>query len=117
MDIDALAEARPRPGDTIRYVLSIENGRYVSDRRLALALHLSDGMQLGRIDGGPPRVHTSAGGQTVELTPIEEIRPGEVIQLEVQARAWRRGDAVLRAELTSRGLTHPLVAQERVRVE
>jgi hypothetical protein len=119
MAIDAVADGQTsaRIGDHLKYVVTIANDRPVGDQHLVLTLHLSGGLQFGRVDGRGPHFQASGDGLTLELTPITEIRPREVIPLEVEVRALRRGAASLRAELSSRGLSRPLIVQERLSVQ
>lgn len=84
------------------YLVKVQNDRRVSDRELSLTLRLPPGLQLVRVTGPTEILQTRDGGQTVELAPVMELRPGEVLEpFRVEVRGVRLGEQTLRVEARS----------------
>jgi len=59
-------------------------------------------LQLVRVTGPTEILQTRDGGQTVELAPVMELRPGEVLEpFRVEVRGVRLGEQTLRVEARS----------------
>lgn len=94
-----------RTGSTVKYVLAIKNKRNVDDENLQVTLHLSEGMNLTNLTGPitqQPRL--SADRLTVQVQPIQYVKPGEVIRFNLEVQMSTAGRKVIRADVQTKRL-------------
>lgn len=89
-------------GDVTTYLIQIANQRDVEDRNVLLTIRLSDGLRFERIEG-PIQVRASADqGRTIEMVPINSLRPREqMAPLRLFVRGTAIGEMAVQAEVTS----------------
>jgi uncharacterized repeat protein (TIGR01451 family) len=95
------------------YIVSIENGRNVSDRNVKLTVHLPAGMEFVNIRGPVGAQSRSEDGRTIELTPIAELRAGETLNpFRIEVRGIRIGKHTVRVTVDSFRSTRPVEGEE-----
>ena len=96
-----------RVGDTVSYIVEIENTRQVSDKNVFITYYLPEGARfVSLLDDRGQTVEgqrVSPDGLTVTMEkPIREIRPAEKLPLyRLQVEGRRVGQLKLRVEVTS----------------
>ena len=104
-------------GATTTYVITVTNARAESDRDVAINLQvLGDGLTITRIPSSPTAVLRSAT-DSVEFTPVREVRPGEqLVPYQVEIRGTRAGRHKLRATVTSNRSPTGVIAEAETTV-
>ncbi len=111
-----------RVGETVSYIIEIENTRQISDKNVAVTFYLPEGVRFVQLlDNNGLEVEgrsVSPDGRAISMSPIREIRPGESLpayRLQVEGR--QAGAIEVRAEATSLlSGDQPVVATEDTKV-
>ncbi len=95
-----------RVGDTVSYIVEIENTRQVSDKNVGIVFYLPEGTRfVTLLNSDNSQVEgrgVSPDGRTVSMPPIREIRPREKLPpYRLQIEGGRAGKMELRVEVTS----------------
>ena len=109
-----------RVGGTTTYLVILQNDRKASDRDVVVTFVLPEGMKFQRFDSGglPLTARQGAGGQTISLSPIQELRPGETLRpMRVDVTLTQPGSLRFRVEVKSLRHPTPVVEEEDTRVQ
>jgi len=102
-------------GRTVTYVLRVANNRKVSDKNVRIQLQVSEQLEL--IRSTPVDIaRKSSDGRRITIEPINELRPGETVDIRLVVAARRSGQAVLRAEVNSLLIQQPLRDEEKTTI-
>jgi len=98
---------------TTTYIVSIENARNVSDRNVKLTVHLPAGMEFVNIAGPVGAQSTSNDGRTIKVTPIVEVRAGEILNpFRIEVRGVRIGKHTVKVSVDSFRSPRPVEGEE-----
>ncbi len=88
-------------GDRIDYLVTIRNNRSVADNRVVLTVQLPEQTQLQNYSGPVSAGNPSDGWRTIEMVPIQTLRPGETVQFSYSVVVAQAGQLSARAEVRS----------------
>lgn len=89
-----------RVGQVVTYLVTIKNDRNVSDKDVRCSVIFPAGMSDFKFRSDVP--HTvQIGGNTVELSPFAELRAGDEISFNVDAKPTQAGQITVRAQVKS----------------
>jgi uncharacterized repeat protein (TIGR01451 family) len=98
---------------TTSYIIMVQNGRNVADKNVVVTLVLPPGMEFGKISGPVGYKSVSPDGRTVELEPIKEMRPGEMLNpFYLEVKATRIGKPIVKVRVDSFRSSAPVEAEE-----
>lgn len=95
------------------YIISIENARNVSDRKLAITITLPPGLEYVRLNGPVAPRSLSPDRRTIEVTEIAEVRAGERLNpFYLEVRGTRIGKHTVQVRVDSFRSAAPVEAFE-----
>jgi uncharacterized repeat protein (TIGR01451 family) len=98
---------------TTTYIILVQNGRNVTDKNVTVSLLLPPGMEFVKINGPVGYKTISPDGRTVELEPIKEMRPGEMLNpFFVEVKGTRIGKHIIKVRVNSFRSSAPVEADE-----
>jgi hypothetical protein len=98
-------------GNETTYEVRVTNDAQAADGQVVLVVEIPAEMTPMAVGtSGPARY--AIQGQTVRFEPVAEVRTGETLTFRIRAKAERGGEVAVRAEVTSAGVTTPVVRQE-----
>jgi len=98
---------------TTTYIVSIENGRNVTDRNVTITIHLPVGMEFVKLSGPVGGRSKSEDGRTIEVTPVARIRAGETLSpFRIEVRGIRIGKHTVRVKVNSLRSAEPVITEE-----
>ena len=104
-------------GEGTAYVISIKNQRTVADQNVVLTVELPAGLKFASLTGPGDRRNVSPDGKTIQVNPIQEVRPGETLPpFHLEATGQLPGEQVLKVTVTSRLSPQGVTAQETTTV-
>ena len=103
-------------GKEVTYEIRVTNRGPGPDRQVALAVTLPLGMQPVPLGTIGPGGGVKTEGQVIHFDPVAELPPGQTLTYRVRVRTQQPGDWRLRAELTSRATSRPIVVEESTQV-
>ena len=107
-------EEENRGDGQISYRIVVKNQGEAKDTNLTISAELPQGLKFASGDG-PTDV--SANGQTLEFGKVNTIRPGQVLEWEVQTEVQEgSGDVRFNVEMNADSLNQPATAQEPTRL-
>ena len=101
-----------RVGESTVYLIEIQNDRRTADKALQVNFFLSPGFRMVNItsNGMPLDPGVDAGGLTIALRPISEVRAGEKLPpIRLELKAEKPGVLWVRTEVTSQLTPQPVV--------
>jgi uncharacterized repeat protein (TIGR01451 family) len=99
--------------NTTTYIILVQNGRNVTDKNVAVSLLLPPGMEFVKINGPVGYKSVSPDGRTVELEPIKEMRPGEMLNpFFIEVKGVRIGKHIVKVRVDSFRSSAPVEADE-----
>ena len=90
-----------RLGESATYLITVTNERAAPDRDVALTLELTPGLRFKRSSGPTDVAAFGAQNRVVEITPVAEARPGEILEYRVEVTGSAAGKQRLRATARS----------------
>jgi uncharacterized repeat protein (TIGR01451 family) len=111
--VDIADQQDPVPvNGIITYIISIENARNVSDKKVALTIFLPPGLEYVKLNGPSVVRVPSPDGRTIEVAAIAELRAGETLKpFYLQARGLRIGKHTVKVKVDSFRSAQPVEAQ------
>ena len=111
--VDIADQQDPVPvNGIITYIISIENARNVSDKKVALTILLPPGLEYVKLNGPSVVRASSPDGRTIEVAEIAELRAGETLKpFYLQARGLRIGKHTVKVKADSFRSAQPVEAQ------
>ncbi len=98
---------------TTTYIVLVQNGRNVADKNVAVSLVLPPGLEFVKLSGPVREKRFSPDGRTVELEPIKEMRPGEMLNpFFVEVKGTRIGKHIVKVRVDSFRSSTPVEADE-----
>lgn len=101
VDISELGDPINTGGRTV-YMITITNDRPAPDQRVTLVLQFSAGLRFEKLEG-PVRIqNNSPDGQTITLSPVQEMRAGEKLRpFRIEASGTAPGQQTLLVRVSS----------------
>lgn len=97
----------------VSYIIIVQNGRNVADKNIRLTLVLPPGMDFVKLNGPVTARTSSADGRTIELEPVKEMRPGEMLNpFYLEVKATRIGKHIVKVRVDSHQSSAPVEADE-----
>lgn len=103
-------------GKEVTYEIRVTNRGQGPDQQVTLAVTLPTGMQPAPLGTIGPAGNVKTEGQVIRFDPVAELPPGQTLTYRVRVRTQQPGDWRLRAELTSRAASRPIVVEESTQV-
>lgn len=104
-------------GEQTTYVITIKNLQSVPDQRVALTIQLPVGLEFRRLNGPVGVQNISEDRQTVQATPVAELRAGEALPaFSLEAIATAAGNHKLTVRVTSRQMPQGVADEETTTV-
>jgi len=98
---------------TVSYIIMVENGRNVADKNIRLTLVLPPGMDFVKLNGPVTARTSSPDGRTIEVEPVKEMRPGEMLNpFYLEVKATRIGKHIVKVRVDSFRSSTPVEAEE-----
>lgn len=95
------------------YIISIENARNVSDKKVKLTLFVPPGMEFIALNGPVTARGKSEDGRTIEVTEIAEVRAGETLPpFRVEVRGKQIGKHTFKVRVNSFRSAQPVDAEQ-----
>ena len=96
-------------GSETAYEVEIKNEGSAAAKRVQLTCELPQALSL--IDVKGPTSHRQAAG-VVAFAPLEQLKPGQSVKMQIHVRSSSAGNVRFRAQLTSESVPEPLIEEE-----
>jgi len=99
-------------GKELTYDLEVFNNGAKPDRNVVVVVSVPPEMAPVRLQTVGPTGYT-VEGQTIRFNPVGQIDPGKGLSYRVRVVAKQAGVGFLRAQVSSQGLTEPILAEQK----
>jgi uncharacterized repeat protein (TIGR01451 family) len=100
-------------GNEVVYEITVKNQGKAADQDVEITVELPEQLKFASLDG-PTQAESE--GQTVNISPVESLEPGQTVRWTLRATAEEDGQVLTKLELNSQALSQAVQSEEPTRL-